>query len=275
MASASVEHQVAHALALLVRQRREDHGADHAGDQHERAEDAGVGGAEAAREDDVADPGGDAVEDAHDDEGDGEDDQERLDGERVLEPVEHERPDLRLGGSGRRRRPLARDEPGTRRPRPPRRRRRSAASSAMDIMPARIGESGHADGDAEHAGQGDRGRRRWRARWPGTSWPAPWSTSRAGTAARRRCRSCSRGPAGSSSPARPRGDAEHAHHDDAEAHGDAESAGVDHPGGRQRQRDEGDHEHHRQQADHLVRDAVVVGGVGDDRGVADPQDLDE
>ena len=45
----------------------------------------------------------------------------------------------------------------------------------------------------------------------------------------------------------PRSDAEDAHQHDAEPDGDAEPAAVDDPGRRQRQRDEGDHEHHRQQ----------------------------
>jgi len=88
---------------LAVGNGRDEHRPDHAAHQHQRAEGTGVGGGKAARADDVFDPGGDAVKDAHTDEGHHQVQPEIAHFEGMLEPVEHQRAHIlafRTGGRG-------------------------------------------------------------------------------------------------------------------------------------------------------------------------------
>ena len=72
----------------------------------------------------------------------------------------------------------------------------------------------------------------------------------------------------------PAQDAEDAHQHTADADRQAEAVGIDHPRNGNRQRDEGDHERHRQQADLQIGHAVIGSGGACDRCVRDPQGLD-
>ena len=207
------------------------------------------------------------------DERDRQDDEERLDGDGVLEAVQHERPGLLAGRPWRGRRPLARQREE--------RDRAGGRDGAVDQLhrPDRHAADEHrrereAGADTEHAGQRDQadgGGALAGSEPVGRHFGPRVEQERLGhgdaDGAQQDERVVSAGE--------PAQHAEDAHHHDAEPDGDAEPAAVDDPRRRQRQRDEGDHEHHRQQRDQLVGHAVVVGGVGDDRAVADPEDLDD
>ncbi len=253
--------------------RREDDGADHAGDEHHEPEQARVVGAEPARQDDVADPAGHAVEHAHDHERDREDDEERLDGDGVLEAVQHERPGLLAGGPGRGRRPLAREREE--------RDRAHRGDGAVDQLHRADGHAAdehrrerQAGADAEHARQRDQPHGGGTLAWcepVGRHLGPRVEQERLGDGDADGAEKDERVVAARE----PAQHAEDAHQHDAEPDGGAEPAAVDDPGRGQRQRDEGDHEHHRQERHQLVRHAVVVCGVGDDRPVADPEHLDD
>ena len=203
------------------------------------------------------DPGGDAVEDAHADEGDEQVQPERLDLQGVLQAVQHQGAHFHPGRAGRRGRFLAgQDQEQHRReggqpavdqlhggdghgfrsgcgvstmPRPVPTRLASvtrptavARSSIAEPLGRHLGpgveQEGLGDGDADGAQQ-------------------------------------HQGVVVSRQPAQHAEDA-HQHRPDADRQ--AEAVGIDHPGDRDRERDEGDHEGHRQQADLQVADAVEL-----------------
>ena len=173
-------------LAPAIGERREHDGADDAGDQHQTAHDARFGRREAPGLDDLLVPGGHAVEGAHDDEGDAQHDEERLDREGVLETVEHERTFVHARRARRRRRPLTRQGKKDDR-RGGREQSEASCTRAIDMLLARIGVS--AKPTAMPSMLASVTRPTAVARSPGrTSWPGPWSRRRAGTAGRRRGR---------------------------------------------------------------------------------------